>query len=82
MSDEWREPLYSLEDIERAQLRAWVKLSTRAKIDFFEEMIELAYLSGALSPERLALRDTESLEPRRDCSSAHRSRIRTDDAAS
>jgi len=76
------EPAFSFEDVERAQLRAWVKLSTRAKIAFFEEMIELAYLSGVLSPERLALRDAESLEPRRDCSSAHRSKIRTNDATS
>ncbi|HUD40985.1 MAG TPA: hypothetical protein VMR06_03195 [Dokdonella sp.] len=81
MSDEWRQPHCWFEDAERAQLRAWVKLSTRAKIDFFEEMIELAYLSGALSPERLALRDAESLEPRRDCSSAHRSKIGSNDAS-
>jgi hypothetical protein len=81
LSDEWSEPHCSFEDAERAQLRTWVKLSTRAKIDFFEEMIELAYLSGALSPERLALRDAESLEPRRGCSSAHRSKIRSNDAS-
>ncbi|MGY1424449.1 hypothetical protein [Lysobacter sp. A289] len=48
---------FSFEEAERAQLLAWVGLSTSAKIDFFEEMIELAYWSGALSPERLALRD-------------------------
>lgn len=48
---------FSFEDAERAQLRAWVELDTGAKIDFFEEMIELAYHSGALAPERLALRD-------------------------
>lgn len=82
MTTESSEPAFSFEDVERAQLLAWVKLSTRAKIDFFEEMIELAYLSGALSPERLALRDAESLELRRDCSSAHLSGIRTNDASS
>lgn len=65
MSDDWREPACSFEDVERAQLRAWVKLSTRAKIDFFEEMIELAYLSGALSSERLALRDAVGSEKQR-----------------
>lgn len=81
MTTESSEPVFSFEDVERAQLRAWVKLSTRAKIDFFEEMIKLAYLSGALSPERLALRDAESLEPRRDCSSEHRSKVRTNDAS-
>lgn len=48
---------FSFEDAERAQLRAWVALETGLKIDFFEEMIELAYNSGALAPERLALRD-------------------------
>lgn len=48
---------FSFEDAEREQLRAWMALDTGAKIDFFEEMIELAYQSGALSPERLALRD-------------------------
>lgn len=81
MTTESSEPAFSFEDVERAQLLAWVKLSTRAKIDFFEEMIELAYLSGALSPERLALRDVESLEPRRDGSSADRSKVRANDVS-
>jgi hypothetical protein len=48
---------FSFEEAERAQLTAWVRLSADAKIDFFEEMVELAYRSGALAPERLALRD-------------------------
>lgn len=48
---------YTFEDAERAQLMAGARLSANAKIDFFEEMVELAYLSGALAPERLALRD-------------------------
>lgn len=65
MTTESSESAFSFEDVERAQLWAWVKLSTRAKIDFFEEMIELAYLSGALSPERLALRDAVGLEKQR-----------------
>lgn len=47
----------SFEELERAQLLAWVELSAGAKVDFFEEMVELAYQSGALSPDRLALRD-------------------------
>lgn len=47
----------TFEQVERAQLVAWMGLSTAAKVDFFEEMVELAYRSGALSPERLALRD-------------------------
>lgn len=44
-------------EAETANLREWMKLSGGQKIDFFEEMIELAYHSGALRPERLALRD-------------------------
>ncbi|HST44345.1 MAG TPA: hypothetical protein VLK29_03875 [Luteimonas sp.] len=50
-------PLASFEEVERAQLMAWARLSADAKIDFFEEMVALAYQSGALAPERLALRD-------------------------
>ncbi len=45
------------EALEHEQLLAWVALPVAAKVDFFEEMVEIAYLSGALSPERLALRD-------------------------
>lgn len=48
---------FRFEDTERAQLQAWARLSNAAKIDFFEQMVELAWLSGALSPARLALRD-------------------------
>ena len=48
---------FTFADTEREQLRGWVRLSADAKIDFFEEMIELAYQSGALTAERLALRD-------------------------
>lgn len=44
-------------EAELTNLRAWMKLSGGQKVDFFEEMIELAYQSGALRPERLALRD-------------------------
>lgn len=44
-------------DLELAQLRAWVALPTRDKVAFFEEMVALAHASGALAPERLALRD-------------------------
>jgi hypothetical protein len=48
---------FSFEDAERAQLRTWAALSPGIKLDFFEEMVELAWRSGALTPERLALRD-------------------------
>lgn len=48
---------FTFADAQRAQLQDWMRVSTSAKIDFFEEMIELAYRSGALTPERLALRD-------------------------
>lgn len=49
----------AFEDAEMANLRSWMKLSGGQKVDFFEEMVELAYHSGALRPERLALRDLE-----------------------
>ena len=45
------------EETEMANLRVWMTLSGGQKVDFFEEMIELAYYSGALTPERLAMRD-------------------------
>lgn len=48
---------FTFADAERAQLRAWVGLSASAKVDFFEELIELAYRSGALRADRPALRD-------------------------
>lgn len=54
---------FSFEDAERAQLIEWVRLSAGAKVDFFEEMVELAYRSGALAPERLALRDRPVPQP-------------------
>ena len=44
-------------EAELANLRAWMALSGGHKIDFFEEMVELAWHSGALRPERLALRE-------------------------
>lgn len=47
----------SFVDVETAHLRAWLKLSTSDRIDFFEEMVELAFLTGALHPDRLKLRD-------------------------
>ena len=45
------------EALERLQLLQWAALDASAKIDFFEEMVELAYPGGALAPERLAMRD-------------------------
>ena len=57
---------FSFADAERAQLMAWVRLSAGAKIDFFEEMVELAWHSGALAPERLALRDGQVRPPSHD----------------
>ena len=50
-------PSNSFERAEAENLRAWLKTSISDRIDFFEEMVELAYLSGALRPERLKLRD-------------------------
>ncbi|WP_407352136.1 hypothetical protein [Luteimonas sp. R10] len=54
---------FGFKDAERAQLMDWVRLSAGAKIDFFEEMVELAYRSGALAPERLTLRDRPAPQP-------------------
>jgi hypothetical protein len=56
-SPEHADPGCSFEALEREQLRLWMQLDTSSKIDFFEEMIAIAYQSGALTPERLALRD-------------------------
>ncbi len=49
-------------EAELANLRTWMALSGGQKIDFFEEMVELAWRSGALRPERLALRDITSAD--------------------
>lgn len=51
------------EALERLQLLQWAALDASAKIDFFEEMVELAYLGGALAPERLAMRDAACKDP-------------------
>ena len=48
-----------LGDAEIASLRGWMRLKPGQKVDFFEEMVELAHRSGALSAERLALRDAD-----------------------
>jgi hypothetical protein len=45
---------------EREQLQAWIAASTDEKIAFFEEMVELAYQSGALTPDRLKLRNSSA----------------------
>lgn len=55
--DEQERIATAFRDAEMDSLRAWVKLSGAQKVDFFEEMVELAYRSGALHPERLAMRD-------------------------
>lgn len=52
-------PAFGFEDAERAQLATWMRVDAGVKIDFFEEMVALAYRSGALAPKRLALRDED-----------------------
>lgn len=47
----------SFQDAERNHLRDGIAMSTRDKIAFFEEMLLLASRTGALAPERLAIRD-------------------------
>lgn len=56
-ADAKRQAAKAFEEAEIANLRVWMTLSGGQKVDFFEEMIELAYHSGALTPERLAMRD-------------------------
>lgn len=46
-------PAFDFEDAERVQLSAWMRMDAGAKIDFFEEMVALAYRSSALAPARL-----------------------------
>ena len=41
-------PAEVFRDAETANLRAWMKLSGGQKIDFLEEMVGMAYHSGAL----------------------------------
>jgi hypothetical protein len=57
-ADDTKRSAEAFRDAEIANLRRWARLSGGQKIDFFEEMIELAYHSGALRPDRLALRDS------------------------
>ncbi|MGB8378245.1 MAG: hypothetical protein WCE70_07260 [Rhodanobacteraceae bacterium] len=56
-TDENTRTANAFREAEVANLRAWMKLSGGQKVDFFEEMIELAYRSGALRPGRLGMRD-------------------------
>lgn len=56
-ADDDRAAAAAFAEAEAANLRAWTRLSGGQKVDFFEEMVELARASGALRPERLALRD-------------------------
>lgn len=45
---EGRDPLQcTFEDAERNHLRDGMRMSVRAKIEFFEEMLDLAWRSGA-----------------------------------
>lgn len=50
----------SFQDAERNHLREGIAMSTRDKIAFFEEMLVLASRSGALAPERLAVRRVDA----------------------
>lgn len=58
-TDDTKRSAEAFREAEIENLRRWARLSGGQKIDFFEEMIELAYHSGALRPERLALRDSQ-----------------------
>ena len=54
MTSPEQSPGRTFEDVEREHLRAWIGLSTAAKNDFFEEMIELAYRSSIRRPRSIA----------------------------
>lgn len=56
-ASEDRATVEAFAEAETANLHAWIRLSGGQKVDFFEEMVELAHASGALRPDRLALRD-------------------------
>ena len=49
----------TFEDAERNHLREGIRMSVRAKIEFFEEMLELAWRSGAA--QRAARRDEDDV---------------------
>lgn len=64
-SSHWKNPMANRDptaeifaQAELDNLRRQIRLGGAEKIGFFEEMIDLAYESGALRPERLALRDS------------------------
>ena len=44
----------TFEDAERNNLLAGMHMSTRAKIEFFEEIIDLAWRAGAIKPMQQA----------------------------
>jgi len=47
-------------DAETANLRAWMKLSGGQKIDFFEEMVELAYRRGGVAAGEVGAKRSEA----------------------
>ena len=53
----------SYEAMEEVQLRLWMQLDTATKVDFLEERVAIAYQAGALTAERLALRDESEAVP-------------------
>jgi hypothetical protein len=62
-SPENPQPDIGFDALEEAQLRLWMQLDTATKVDFFEEMVAIAYQAGALTVERLALRDESGALP-------------------
>lgn len=51
MNDEHQKELRcTFEDAERNNLLAGIRMSTRAKVELFEEMLDFAWRTGALKP--------------------------------
>lgn len=72
MSDKQQDDLRcTFEDAERNNLLAGIRMSTRAKIELFEEMLDLAWKTGAIkkadvsvSPESLSSASAKTSSPR------------------
>lgn len=56
-------PVLGHEALECLQLLQWAAFDASAKLDFLEEMVELAHPGGALAPERLAMREGTGAAP-------------------
>jgi len=56
-ADKIQTPAEAFDEAELQHLRTWLRLSASERLEFFEEMIDLANAGGALRADHLALRD-------------------------